>query len=240
MSSPVPRIFRDLRTGLGDLLFPPLCLHCGALAGTDPALRLLCGDCRALLEPPPPGFVQRQILNRLSPCHIDDLWIAYGFCDPLRSLIHHLKYRRMPGLGRAVGRLAAPDLRDRLHEDAAAVRLLPVPLHTGCRRVREYNQSLVIARGLAASENWGVREDVLLRMRGTATQTRLNRAGRQRNVRAAFQVARPTALARRVAVIVDDVVTTGATLNECARVVRAAGARRVIGAALATPVFGED
>ena len=104
--------------------------------------------------------------------------------------------------------------------------LVPVPLHPARLRQRGYDQALELARRLARLGGLPVRADALRRVRATAAQTRLDAAARQRNLQAAFAVRAGVTLPAHVA-LVDDVMTTGATLHACARVLLAAGVRRV-------------
>ena len=104
--------------------------------------------------------------------------------------------------------------------------LLPVPLHRTRLRQRGYNQALELAKPLARLLGVPLCRDLLQRQRGTAAQTELDAVARRRNVRGAFAVRAGVALPTHVAIL-DDVMTTGATLAECARVLKRAGVQRV-------------
>jgi ComF family protein len=104
--------------------------------------------------------------------------------------------------------------------------ILPVPLHRARLRQRGFNQALELARPLGRSLGVPVRHGLLLRARATAAQSELDAAARRRNVRGAFAVHAGAALPSHVAVL-DDVMTTGATLAECVRALKRAGAQRV-------------
>jgi ComF family protein len=105
--------------------------------------------------------------------------------------------------------------------------LLPVPLHRWRLFWRTYNQSAILARHIHNQTTVEVRFDVLRRVKATPSQGRLSAGARRRNVSGAFEVRTPDIVADRHVVLVDDVLTTGAMLNACARVLRQAGARRV-------------
>jgi ComF family protein len=124
--------------------------------------------------------------------------------------------------------------------------LVPVPLHSARQRERGFNQSALLAAGLAGElgrENGGhdlaILAGCLRRHRATRPQTGLSVAARRENLRGAFEVAKPEQVRRRAIVLVDDVMTTGATISACARVLRRAGAACVLGITLAraTPQF---
>jgi ComF family protein len=146
--------------------------------------------------------------------------------EPAGSIVHGLKYggweKIADELAERMSRLCWP--RDVVEERAG---LIPIPLASARKRQRGYNQSALIARSLG--RRWGVPvwEDLVLRSRETTSQTRLTPEQRLDNVAGSFRIdenRRPVAQAAHV-VIVDDVVTTAATLNECAKLLYNAGAR---------------
>jgi ComF family protein len=144
----------------------------------------------------------------------------------LRLVLHELKYA---GRRRAAVRLAAL-----LLEDPAARALVEtsdvvvaVPLHPRRLRERGFNQSALLARELARLCRRPCAADALSRLRDTAPQSGLRAGARRRNVREAFLARRPGAVAGKIVTLVDDVVTTGATAESCARALTAAGAREV-------------
>ncbi|GAB4375543.1 MAG: hypothetical protein Kow0042_21070 [Calditrichia bacterium] len=114
--------------------------------------------------------------------------------------------------------------------------IIPVPLHPVREKERGYNQSYHIARGLFSQSGLPIHQNLLRRIRHTRSQTELNREERRNNVDQAFQVVHDPEIKGKTIALIDDVVTTGATLNECARVLKLAGARRVLGFTLSTPL----
>lgn len=143
-----------------------------------------------------------------------------------RDIVHALKYggweRAAAGMGARMARLAWPE---DVREERAA--LVPVPLSAGRRRERGYNQSERLARALGARLGLAVWDDVVERARDTRTQTRLTPEQRLSNVSGAFRVADRGRIAGAHLVLVDDVVTTAATLNACATTLFEGGARIV-------------
>jgi ComF family protein len=155
--------------------------------------------------------------------------LAYGVYDgPLRDLVHILKYQRVKPAAVQLGRL--------LHEAIAAVELpeamlaVPVPLWKGKRRERGFNQAEEIARAFLRSRKGGgiqLKTGLLVRNRETVSQTGLTRHQRRANLRGAFSVLHREQVEGQNVLLVDDVMTTGATAGECSRVLLGAGAKQV-------------
>lgn len=144
---------------------------------------------------------------------------------PVRDLIHRLKYMGAAWAARPLACLARHGLRDpRLSEGMDA--LVPVPLHPLRERERGYNQARLLAERLARYADLPLAEP-LRRIRRTETQTHFTRRQRMRNLRGAFEMRHNADVKGMRLVLVDDVLTTGSTLEECARVLKAAGAASV-------------
>ena len=196
----------------------PCCPRCGRPFRSIQALshspRHLCGECR----------LHRPAFTRA--------WSCYRFEPPLQDAIHLFKYHRKVALASALG-----DLMERACAVLPEVDvIIPVPLHASRLRDREFNQSLLLADRLGRVLRRPVSWTSLLRVRLTVPQTELRKAGRLKNLRRAFKVAEPAAIVSKRILLVDDVLTTGTTVNECARTLRKAGARQVYVATLACSV----
>lgn len=151
---------------------------------------------------------------------------AYNFGlyeTELRELIHLFKYRGVRSLAGPFGRWLAGAMPRQQRFDA----LVPVPLHWWRRLRRGFNQSALLGRELSRRTGLPLLETALRRVRATPQQAQLTRGGRRRNVARAFQVPRPAEVAGRRLLLIDDVFTTGATLNACAAELRKAGAAHV-------------
>lgn len=227
-----------------DLLYPPSCALCDRELEDGAAL---CADCGAGLPRLETPFCQK--CGEMFPGEIDDsfkcpncgrLRFAFEFARPAMvrdeatlELIHLLKYRRQIHLAATLGALACEAFADpRLTEALdGGWPLVPVPLHRRRLRHRHFNQAGEIARVIGMRMGLPV-IDALRRTRETTTQTRLNRKQRMDNLRGAFEVspggARWLANKPSGAVIVDDVLTTGSTVNACARALRKAGLRQAV------------
>ena len=232
------RIAHTVRTAgrtVLDLVYPPCCVLCkvriydGRSAVCDG-----CGSGLFSIEAP---FCERcghPLWTPVASCpacpgrtfYFEGAFSAYEFNRPLQDLIHLLKYRNRPGIGRFLGSLLAKRVE---HEPGIPhiTGVLPVPLHPRRRRERGYNQSACIAWGLSDVTGIPVLENVLRRNRNTPTQTTLSTEARTANVEGAFEVAVPDAVRGATVSLVDDIFTTGATINSCARALLQAGAGRV-------------
>ncbi|MGE5619376.1 MAG: ComF family protein [Sphingomonadaceae bacterium] len=222
----------DLRWLLG-LLFPSRCVGCG-LRGVD-----ICSRCLSAIRPLDPASCPRcgtpSRLGGLCPaCRgyegpLAGIRAACVYDGVARKAIHSFKYRHRRMLAGPLARLVEEELRRRpLHLDL----LVPVPLHPRRLAERGYNQSALLAAHLGERLSVPVAEP-LERSRETTAQAGLKAASRRANVRGAFRCAAPIDLSGRRIGIVDDVCTTGATLEECARALREAGCASAWGVVVA-------
>ena len=157
---------------------------------------------------------------------LDYVRAAARYDGVTREALHAFKFRGRRALATPLGDLLVETATGRLPAGPPDV-LLPVPLHPRRERERGFNQAALLARALGRAWSRPVREDVLVRTVATASQTELDATARRANVRNAFRIRRPALVAGRHVALVDDVFTTGATLSECARCLREAGAARV-------------
>ena len=158
---------------------------------------------------------------------------AFAYAGPLRRALAQLKYEGAARVALPIARCSRPSFDQLLVVTGAAV-LTSVPIHVDRQRARGYNQATLIARELGAGTNMAVR-DLLVRARSTTRQHRLDRAGRLRNLRGAMAVAAGVTVPP-VVIVVDDIITTSATLDACAATLRENGARTVYGFAIAREV----
>lgn len=154
---------------------------------------------------------------------------AFGAYDgELRELIHLLKYEQVLPAAGVLGGMLADAIRKL--EVGTPVSMVPVPLHSSKRRQRRFNQADLIARHALkklAQDDFEFAGKVLVRVKPTVSQIGLTRPQRRENMRGAFRVVHPNRVKGRSILLVDDVLTTGTTASECARVLRKAGAGQV-------------
>jgi ComF family protein len=230
---------KGLARGLLQLLFPGCCHFCGQPLEPDgPAL---CPPCRdALLTDPFPscprcaatvgpfGVVEGSCpLCRKENFAFEAVLRLGPYDGLLREAILRLKHSANEGLAELLGELWAERIGSRVRA-LGAEALVPVPLHWRRRWWRGYNQSIALAHGLSTRLGLPSHPSWLRRLRHTPFQTRKSPTDRRVNVRDAFEVPSRINLRGRSLLLVDDVMTTGATVHEAARALRRAGAARVI------------
>ena len=212
-------------------LLPPRCLLCAA-AGENG--RDLCSGCRGdfkvndtccarcALPLDQPALLCGRCLKR-EPA-FDSAWVPFVYGHPLNLLETRFKF----GGDLAAGRVLGDCIIDRALIDSPTLPdlLIPVPLHTKRLRQRGYNQALELATPIAQALGIDIAIDRLHRQRDTTPQTGLDAAARRRNLAHAFTLSEGQRLPAHIAIF-DDVMTTGSTLGECARVLRKAGVERI-------------
>ena len=196
---------------------PPICSACGLPFPTESGTDHLCGDC--LLSP--------RVFTRAR---------AVGHYEgSLLTAIHAFKYQGQSALGRILGRLMADHDYHDFHISSCTM-IIPVPLHVRRLRERGFNQALILARAIARRHELPLDFTSLMRQVATPPQITLGKTERQRNVRDAFRIREPGRVKGEKIIIVDDVYTTGSTLNECARVLLEGGANEVAALTLARAI----
>ena len=222
-------VLRHAWRGLHHFVLPLRCLLCGA-AGADGID--LCADCATEL-PRNQSCCARCALPLATSAALcgecqrhtppwDAAWAPFRYGWPLDRLESRYKFGNDLAAGRVLSTLWR---REPCPADLPSL-LLTVPLHRDRLRRRGYNQALELAAPLARELGVPQRHDILLRVRHTQAQTELDAVGRRRNVRGAFTLRQGAALPAHVAIL-DDVMTTGATLAECVRVLKRVGVERV-------------
>ena len=150
----------------------------------------------------------------------------------LQHIIHSLKYNQKFLFGKFLGESLGKAFRN-LFDNWEIDLVIPVPLHHLKKVERGYNQSTFIAKGLKKSLSGNVKENVLTRKRFTQSQTKMNIIEREENVNGAFKVIYPGKVEGKNILLVDDVITTGSTINECAKMLLDNGASKVYAASIA-------
>ena len=208
---------------LVNLVTHPLCTICGRpfldASGDDHS----CGVCLAH----PPNFTRARA------------WVCYPREEaeehPLRRVVQRFKYGRKISIGKGLGRYLAAHGRE-VFGDCTVDLILPVPLHVKRLRWRGFNQSALLAQHVGRTLGAPMDPWLLYRRRETPAQTQLSEEERRKNVRAAFALRSPETVNGKHVLLVDDVYTSGATVNECARMLNHAKAKAVYVLTLARAV----
>lgn len=241
------RLFGAVAGRLIRLVYPPRCLLCArpGLVGVD-----LCEHCQQSLPfnqtaciacalPLPPNNSDEAVCGRCQkkPPRYDFAFSVFSYEQPMIWLIQQLKFNEKLAHARLLGGLIAESECVKKIAEFEDVCILPVPLHKKRLRQRGFNQSIELARALSKKTGWPMVFNSVQRVRETSAQTGLDAKARRKNIRGAFEVIE--ALPQKHVVIVDDVVTTGSTANELARVLKKAGVEKVVVLSLARAPLGK-
>jgi ComF family protein len=220
---------------------PADCAACGTPLTSDP-VPLFCTTCWNSIIPlrlarcsqcdrplPSPVALTYSPTHRCHHCLVrppayEKAWTLYPYLPPLQDAICLFKYRGKVSMAKPLGRLMIEGLPASLNADL----VIPVPLHPTRLREREFNQSLLLADQVAAHIHLPLSFTNLVRTAQSEPQSTLSRKERMRNLRRAFAVRHPELVAQKRILLIDDVFTTGTTVNECAKVLRKAGAEAVL------------
>jgi ComF family protein len=233
----------DRLGAIASLLYPPVCTICGAnvRAGEylcshceSKAIRIVAPFCQTCSEPfegaITGAFTCANCAHRT--IHFDAAVAAYRSRGIVRELIHDFKYRRQIYLRHLVARWLCAAMNDERLRTCRFNVIIPVPLHPARQRERGFNQATLLAELLSAEIS--IQSKPLLeRIRYTTTQTALDRAERMENLHGAFRLRKNTDVRGLRVLLIDDVLTTGSTLSECARILKRAGAISVYAATAA-------
>ncbi len=210
--------YREMLHAFFSLIYPQTCCACkGLLVGGE---KHLCGFCRVAM--PRTGFYMKKenpMVKRFwGRVQLETGTALYYFQKGglVQHAIHQFKYRGNLRLGTYLGGLLGLSLKKSSHYNELQM-IIPVPLHPAKARARGFNQSEILCRGLSEVLQIPCRTDLLVRMEETATQTKKDRFRRWENVSRVFRVTDEEALANQHVLLVDDVITTGATLEACAQ-----------------------
>lgn len=219
-----------------DFFLPAYCTGCSKKLTRDE--RLICENCLKSILPASPERINSECERKFKPTgYISDFFSPFIFetDSTIQNIIHSIKYSKKFYAGKLLGEKIAIAIKSKL--DYWKIDLIiPVPLHHLKKAERGYNQSDFIAKGLSKSARIPVSNRIIKRVRFTESQTKLGLKERERNVAGAFKVRNKKAIAGKNILLVDDVITTGATINECAKVLKENGAIKIFGCSAAIAV----
>ena len=239
-----PTFAKTVLQGFKRLLYPGACLVCERILQEEE--NSFCTPCRLAILTDPHFTCPRcsssvgqyeDVSNGCLRCQNQSLYFDEAmrlgvYADTLRDAVLKMKVRVGELLAESMGSLWAEAARERFLRFAAQV-IIPIPLHWSRRWQRGYNQSEALAEGIAGQLQVPMKSRWLKRCRATTKQTLLTPAQRQQNVKGIFRVSGRAAVKGKTVLLIDDVLTTGSTMSEAARVLKQAGAKMVVAAVLA-------
>jgi len=237
-------MFSGLLKGFKDLIYPNYCLVCNSRIDSK-RQEPVCGNCWESVEKNLPPFCSLcgRHLNpddtKLCPSclnkkfNFDRAFCPCLYTGTIKKLIHEFKYSGKDYLGRPLGSIMNTFIRDYNLPMEYLDFIVPVPLHQSRLREREFNQAEILSRHIGKEFSKRVLSDCLIRTKATKTQTELGTFERLHNMEGSFEVKRPQMVKGANLLLIDDVMTTGATSNEAAKSLKKSGAAIVLVMALA-------
>jgi ComF family protein len=237
--APAGAFVRQFLTALLDVILPPICHICHEFIPNSGTLHI-CPTCRErlplVLSPLCPicgiPFIGVGNDHRCGACltdppHYDTARAPFLYEGAIRELIHSFKYNRNTPLRRPLVLLTQEGM-DEFLRDLKLDVILPVPLHRSRLRQRGFNQAVLLGRVLSRHFSLPLLPDTLVRIRQTSPQIELSASERRQNVKGAFAVKKTELVAGKRILLLDDVMTTGSTMDECAKELKKAGAALVV------------
>jgi ComF family protein len=223
-------LYRAFLAPVLDFIYPRICFTCSAmLAFNETRICSACWQSFLRLDRTHPTWqeieaklVDGDIISSLTSCFL------FERDGKLQNVIHLLKYGGMKSIGVRLGREIGTKLQEQ-NGSGGIDYLLPVPLHRVKKRERGYNQAEILSRGIAEVTHLPIASSFIYRKKYTVSQTQLDLSRRKENVTDAFRInpKKVGEVKDKSFLIVDDVITTGSTLNACAKVLKQLGASRI-------------
>ncbi len=237
----------NLFSELMNIIYPPRCHICQDFLGDcDRKIPDICDNCSSCFPAVTHPFCSIcgvPFQSKVEEDHLcekciqtrpfyDELRAPYLYEDKIMEAVHLIKYSGKSFLVKSFGPLLADFAKDRFR-DTKDMIMIPVPLYKKKLRQRGFNQSALFVKSISTILEIEAGYYFLRRTRYTETQTGLNLKERRKNVKGAFEVPEGNDLRGKSVILVDDVATTGNTMNECARILKKAGCKKVFGLVLA-------
>lgn len=219
---------KEWRDALVHLFYPSLCFGCNN--DILQSEQFLCLDCHASLGHTQFEIIRKNPVEKRYWGRVDLSFASSTFFylhkTPIQEIIHHIKYRNAAELGRYMGEIQGIRAMTLL-KDFETELLIPMPLHPKKEYRRGYNQATLLCEGIKKTTGIHYNEKVLVRNEDTKTQTKKSRIERWNNVSSVFEIADHQSIENKHVVLVDDVITTGASTEACATVLLQHGAKTV-------------
>jgi ComF family protein len=212
---------------LFDFFLPRRCVSCNSKLQTDE--KVVCPSCLTKFEIVPDKIIQEEYYRKFGDSNLIDSFLPQFFFKQnkgFQKLIHKLKYNKRYTIGIFLGELIYTLSFDKIKNWDIDL-IMPIPLYHLRKAERGYNQSFYIAKGLSKKMNISVVSNLLKRNRMTSTQTKLSLTERESNIREAIILRKSRLVDSKNILLVDDVITTGSTIREAARVLRSANSGKI-------------
>ena len=222
--------FKALYTGFSTILFPPICKGCNHRIVSNE--EIFCSECWSKLLPIPEDVLSEKEI----PEYVDNIYAVFQFDDIFQNIVHALKYQSNPSIGIELGIRVGEFLKTSIFSMDKTV-LVPIPLHPAKHRERGYNQAEAIARGISTKIDFPLNTKLIKREKNTTTQTKLSAEERKENMRDAFTLVSDGEVSDIMhAILVDDVFTTGSTINSAAKTLHEAGIQVISAITAGSPI----
>ena len=217
-----------------DILFPPLCLSCQNILPKQ-SDKTICGECLSKIQIHTTLFCpicRLRLADNKKVCHKETKYLLAAATnynnEVVKNLIHYFKYKSWSKLQKPLGDILLRYLQI-LNLQLENYLIIPIPLSRDRQKERGFNQSLLLAKLVADNYQCGLIDNALKRIKNTKIQAELKDfEDRRQNVENCFSIDRPELIKDKNIILVDDVYTSGATINEAAKILRAHGARKII------------
>ena len=222
---------------ISDFILPRNCSACFTLLPFDQSV--LCNNCLSQFKYPSEELIVAEFNRKFAGENlIKDFSSAFIFetGQPIQNLVHGLKYSKRFGNGIELGKLTGKRLIEKIKLWDADF-IIPIPLHSLKKAERGFNQAFFIAKGISKITGIKINTGIVKRVKFTETQTHLNSLERKLNISKAFIVKRKNVIQGKNIILVDDVITTGATISECGKVLKNNGAANLFALSAAIADF---
>lgn len=231
-------MINDILKSLQEIVYPRYCLLCHKKISERDTNDLVCSECLEAITLNTPPFCQkcgRKISGKYTARNIckdcihthfyfDRAWASCHYGDLVKEMIHSFKYKNKVGLSKQLSGLMINFAKDYYLPLSHCDYAIPIPLSKSKFREREFNQAQILANDVAGYFGITLMDDNLKRIRNTPSQTELEEKERWQNIQGAFRLKEPNSIRERMLLLIDDVLTTGATVSEAAKTLKEAGA----------------
>ncbi len=214
-----------------EFLFPPKCCMCSKILSSGSRI-CICETCATEID----YFSDNVILMDLpgaAEAYCDGVICVGRYCASFKKSLKRFKFSNKPSYYRAFGKLLATKLQS-VKKLGEVDIIIPVPMHKSRQRQRGYNQAALIAGYVARELGIKMESRLLIKTKETASQSVLGKSERVCNLEGAFAIRNPERIKGKSILLIDDIVTTGSTINQCSKALKVSGAARIIAGVVAT------